>query len=270
MKRLLLTAAIVSSSWASSTATAQYFGPRLGFPGHAAWGAPIGAPIVLPPPPIAFYDNPWIGAIPRWSRVTPFPPVTPSYPVASYVPHAFSVNITPTEIDIRTPGFEYRAERHLVPSSAADFAPLPTYPGTGSLSDAAYRLAAALSVRPDGDVWLEYLQPERVAQTSDANELAELSLRYQGVIANPDLAWLVNLDGFREVLGQLSGMSREAPSAPVAITDAEPNADATPREESPASVETPTNENSGGADVPKDANEVEELPAPKAEPTTSV
>jgi len=258
MKRLLLSAAIVSSIWAASTASAQYFGPRLGFPGRSVFAAPI----VLPPPPMAFYYGPRIGAIPRWSRAMPIPPVPPAYPTTSYVPRPFSLNITPTEIDIRTPGFEYRAERGFIPESIPGFRSPPSYPNTGSLTEAAYRLAAALSSRSDGEIWLEYLQPERVAESSDPGELAELILRYRGVMSNPDLAWLADEDGFQQVLQQLSAISRESDAAAMESPSAAPI-----DKQTPAPVETPTKE------IPpatKPRVEAEELPAPKAEPTTSV
>lgn len=265
MKRFLLTAAIVSSGWTASTASAQYFGPRFGFPGRAAFALPFGPPIVLPPAPMAYRYGPPIGAIARWSRFPPVSPVLPAYPVASYVPRPLSVDISPNRIDIRTPGFEYRAERHLVPQSATDFMPLPIHPGTGSLSEAAYRLAAALSARPDGEVWLDYLQPERIARSADPGELAELSPRYQGVMANPDLAWLAKEDGFREILGQLSGMSQEPASSSIQTPIPAPA-----NEQKPRPVQTPTNEVPREEAPVEKASQAEELPAPKAEPTTSV
>jgi hypothetical protein len=60
-------------------------------------------------------------------------------------------------------------------------------------------LTQSLAQLRDGERWLEYLSPHRVIDLIKSNSfdaLAELSRRYDGVLNNPALSRLANLDGF--------------------------------------------------------------------------
>jgi hypothetical protein len=61
-------------------------------------------------------------------------------------------------------------------------------------------LARSLASRSGGDVWLEYLAPDRVSELIESDNAAtlaaELVQRYDGVHNNPALAWIANMSGF--------------------------------------------------------------------------
>lgn len=107
----------------------------------------------------------------------------------------------------------YAMSRPIIPSNSLGSSPR-------TLATAARRLYTALSARPDdGDVWLQYLQPDAVAVAADSgrlsNEVLALAQRYEGVTMNPELRWITRLPGFertRMMLGQWSSSAVTAPA----------------------------------------------------------
>ncbi|QEF99044.1 hypothetical protein Mal15_31030 [Stieleria maiorica] len=93
-----------------------------------------------------------------------------------------------------------------------------------ALRDAAKRLYQALARRPDdGDVWLEYLQPDRIVAAADSGQLSpsiqELYTRFQGVTMNPDLVVMTRIDGFRQTFQLLGAWIEDANDSPQAAQD---------------------------------------------------
>lgn len=290
LRSLLLGGLISASLLGSTQASAQYFGPAFfGFrPGLTVGVGPGVA----------------IGAIPRWSRRAPiyssryaplYPPigyrgaavvvpVLPATPLPPTQPYGYAApnpiqpievqsrfSFGPGHIDIQVPGFSYQARRG-VAAFPADHPMPPTSMGNGnahrghSLGHPALRLADALAQREEGEVWLDYLQPERLATTDNPAELDELALRYQGVMANPDLAWLRGVDGFSETVAWLSQgqapPNQFAPEPSVAV--AEP---LTPKSGEPTLAPAlPEQE----PEAREESSSLETLPAPAPEPTTSL
>jgi hypothetical protein len=149
----------------------------------------------------------------------------------------------------------------------------------------ALRLAAALSDREEGQVWLEYLQPERLLMTDNPAELADLALRYRGVTANPDLAWVSRLDGFSETVGWLSQRLPLETEPVRPATFAKPSQAENPQGNSESNsqgndsrIKSKKDEPTLAPALPEEENVVpkqeksaiENLPAPAADATTSI
>jgi hypothetical protein len=97
----------------------------------------------------------------------------------------------------------------VVPVNPADLA--------GQLRSASQQLSRSLSTRRDGDVWMEYLAPDRISQwmaSGNSAELHELLTHYDGVVGNPQLSSIAAARGFattRSLLRQY--VSQHAESA---------------------------------------------------------
>lgn len=100
-----------------------------------------------------------------------------------------------------------------------------------ALRQAAETLYRTLAARPDdGEVWLEYLQPERIIAATESGQLSasmnELHSRFLGVTKNPDLLVMTRINGFQRTL-QLLGMWIELEGDASAADDfVEPSEDA--------------------------------------------
>ena len=288
LQSVLLGGLISASLMGSSQVSAQYFAPAFfGFrPGLSVGVGPGVA----------------IGAIPRWSRRSPIygPRYVPSYPPIGYRGNVVEVPVLPAAplpptppygspspvqpvdfqsrfsfgpgyIDIQVPGFSYQARRGSIASSAG-----PPLPSTSmddnhrqdvhALGHPALRFAESLARREDGKVWLEYLQPERLMTIANPAELEELALRYQGVLANPDLAWLRGVDGFGETVAWLN-QGQVPRDAPVAEQRAGTSQTRRPNSGEPTLAPAlPVDER----DRREESSSLERLPAPTPEPTTSL
>jgi hypothetical protein len=81
------------------------------------------------------------------------------------------------------------------------------------LRGAAERLARTLSLREDGDVWLNYLGPQRIIENVDygrsPSELQDLILNYDGVVSNGTLRSIQFARGFIESRDLLRQYLRE-------------------------------------------------------------
>ncbi|MDE0865880.1 MAG: hypothetical protein OSA98_19000, partial [Rubripirellula sp.] len=156
-----------------------------------------------------------IGAIPV---LVPYPYATiavPAYPGFVYPPEYLSyypeVVYPETGIPPRIgPGGVYRSARPGV------IPPLPE-----RLRDAAERLARTLSLREDGDVWLNYLGPQRIIENVDYSwspeTVHDLIINYDGVVTNGRLGSIQYARGFaetRDLLRQYLQTPEAIPSAP--------------------------------------------------------
>ncbi|MGV3484147.1 MAG: hypothetical protein ACO1RT_07005 [Planctomycetaceae bacterium] len=150
----------------------------------------------------------------------------------------------------------------------ADNLPADAIPG--ALRDAAHRLSANLSRRPnDADIWLGYLAPDRILAALDSGSspkrMAELLRSYDGVTANPSLDWLVRTDGFeatRRLLRQWIESSATASAqttSPAAATPAPPRSKPIPPQDPPASE-------SGEPAATEQQESAASPPSPTAEP----
>jgi hypothetical protein len=78
--------------------------------------------------------------------------------------------------------------------------PSPAPVSLATLSFAAETLRRTLASRRDGDVWLDYLQPETIIMAADSGwptpELNNLRTRFDGVTMNRELAAITRLPGF--------------------------------------------------------------------------
>nr|WP_161501446.1 hypothetical protein [Rhodopirellula sp. SM50] len=154
--------------------------------------------------------------------------------------------------DYRSPAPAYRSPeyRSRVPnygSSVPQYGSSGSYrPGSGggipdlttpiefslpALRQAAETLYRTLAARPDdGEVWLEYLQPERIIAATESGRLSasmnELHSRFLGVTKNPDLVVMTRVNGFQRTL-QLLGIWIELEGDTSAADDVvEPSEDA--------------------------------------------
>ncbi|QDV82415.1 hypothetical protein [Stieleria magnilauensis] len=128
--------------------------------------------------------------------------------------------------EYRSPAPEYRSPAPQYGSSVPQYGSSGNYrPGSGGgipdltspiefslpeLRQAAETLYRTLAARPDdGEVWLEYLQPERIIAATESGQLSasmsELHSRFLGVTKNPDLVVMTRINGFQRTL-QLLGM----------------------------------------------------------------
>ncbi len=82
------------------------------------------------------------------------------------------------------------------------------------LWEAASQLARSLVSQRDAEMWTNYLAPDRIVaaiEQGNRGSVARLTDHYDGVTANPQLAWLTRLDGFaatRSLLHQYVGSRR--------------------------------------------------------------
>ena len=95
------------------------------------------------------------------------------------------------------------------------------------LRDAAERLARTLSVREDGDVWLNYLGPQRIIENVDyswpSEAVQDLIINYDGVVSNGRLGSIQFARGFaetRDLLRQYLRTPDAIPSAPSSASGA--------------------------------------------------
>ena len=130
----------------------------------------------------------------------------------------------------------------------------------------AQALKRSLSTRrDDSDVWLNYLQPDRIIETIQRGESAD-SLRtllgnYDGVLANPGLTSISRASGFRET-HQLLRAFIESPPAASSVPTPSPARDAADPFAAPA-PEVGTNEPAPAPPIePVNESSSEELPLP--------
>ncbi len=223
-KLVLLFAVIVSAAGSCSVATAQYFGmPGFGYappvsvtigPGPGfGWARPDAyvGPAYYPSPMAVMADH---MARRRFEMAERFAarygyPYGPSYVVVA--PIVEVAPVLPMEpampLDQADPYGDYDGSGS-EPQYGYDPS-LDVVPDSGAFARAAERLTSALSQMENGEVWIEYLESNLLAQMASRGQLLSesamrnLSARYQGVVANPDLNWLRNLDGFDDVMAGL-------------------------------------------------------------------
>ncbi|MEM6366641.1 MAG: hypothetical protein AAF745_19600, partial [Planctomycetota bacterium] len=226
-----------------TTSSAQFYGP-FGF----------GVPIV-PGPVIATPFGPAIGP-PLPYRARRFGYVTPSvssrvavdaYGGVQIDTPGFKMNLPGVAPVVVGPAVTTEITPNLEPMSAG----VPDVQTRIKIREAVDRLTRALSGHSSETVWLDYLQPQRIAMLLDQLELATspdeqaqyqsqlamLGRNFAGVLANPELAWITRLDGFQTVAAGLAGFgargdvsvpssdaAQDAASAPAAIDDASESA----------------------------------------------
>lgn len=130
-----------------------------------------------------FLERPVLNAAPPLPPVLPYPGVID--PSDRYLEHLLEDEAYPTE-------------------PREDFA-LPEMPSeSGAFAASASRLSRELSRHENGEMWIDFLQPDQLAAMAadgllpSGLELRDLAARYQGVLANPDLAWLRRVGGFED------------------------------------------------------------------------
>lgn len=124
---------------------------------------------------------------------------------------------------------------------------------------AASELDDALAAQQDGDVWQDYLQPQTIAElfrsrnarAADAQSLHELQINFEATVGNPELRWVTKIAGFtatRQLLNEWFQRRSASDESGMEI-------------QMGPEIET-------GPDIQPDHEniEVEELPAPVAEP----
>ena len=160
----------------------------------------------------------------------PLPPVAGFFPLP--VPYRFAVAAVPAYPVIAVPAYpavvypeipSYEYPRVIYPD--VEVARQPLYgdvisssrprlelPLPERLRTAAETLARTLSLREDGDVWLNYLGPQRIIENVDysrpASELRDLIINYDGVVSNGTLGSIQYARGFaasRDLLRQYLG-----------------------------------------------------------------
>ncbi|MEO1525961.1 MAG: hypothetical protein AAFX06_11035 [Planctomycetota bacterium] len=146
--------------------------------------------------------------------------------------------------------------------------PMGQAPSRG-LAESAQRLSNALSSRgEDGQVWLEYLQPDVIARAAEQGQLtpdvATLAERFEGVTMNPQLRSITRLPGFEGTRIYLSQAATSVPTqAPIPTEAAATPAEAASR--APATGTDPSSDLPSGipspqADAPTES--IETLPEP--------
>lgn len=160
----------------------------------------------------------------------PLPPVARFFPLP--VPYPYAVAAAPAYPVIAVPSYpgfvypeitSYQYPHVIYPD--VEVASQPFYDGVvrssrprlemplpERLRMAAETLARTLSLREDGDVWLNYLGPQRIIENVDyglpASELQDLIINYDGVVSNGTLGAIQYARGFaasRDLLGQYLG-----------------------------------------------------------------
>ncbi len=233
--------------------------PILPTPYYAdAWGAWPPAPVIVGPPSRVRVQTPFFSLNIGPGSIVPPPYAGYDDRYESYRPRYDSRYDSRYDYGYRSP-YErgYSEPRSLVPEYQS---PLPHYgssvpqygssgsyrPGSGggipdvtspiqfslpALRQAAETLYRTLAARPDdGDVWLQYLQPERIIAATESGQLSasmiELHSRFLGVTKNPDLVVMTRINGFQRTL-QLLGIWIELEGdTPVANDVVEPSEDA--------------------------------------------
>lgn len=160
-----------------------------------------------------------------YRRYPPLPPYAGflplPYPYAIAVPPAFPVIDVPVYPRFFYPGisrFEYpqgvypdfaTSGQPLLEETISSSRPRLVSPLPERLRTAAETLARTLSLREDGDVWLNYLGPQRIIENVDygrpASELQDLIVNYDGVVTNGSLKSIEYARGFatsRDLLRQ--------------------------------------------------------------------
>jgi len=229
----------------SERADAQFYrGPR-------GRGPIVVAPPIVPMPYLGdpffgrgIYPPPGIGGPPSGVRVrTPFfslnvdpggymPPRVYNDPYQSYRPrYDYDVpppsglyGVAPEAEPYRyRPGVDGGVPELTAPPAAAVSPQAGQRFSRGQLRRSAAMLRAALSVRgEEGQVWLDFLQPEAIVAAAEGRyfefDLAEMARRYEGVTTNPDLGHIRTLPGFtttRDLLAmwanQLESTSADPP-----------------------------------------------------------
>jgi len=201
---------------APTPASAQWFGP---------WGIPVSpyGPGIVPTP-----YGPAIAAPPRRRSRRVAVPVVPAPPVGEYRYRGFGadVRVGPFgSLSVRTPGFSMDSSPGVAPAlpESAD-APLMGREFVAEMLDAAERLESSLVNRDDGDVWIDYLAPSRVADlvrqwaagNGVSREVSERKTAFDGVVANGQLRWLRSLPGFETIRRGLGVMVEGQPASSAA------------------------------------------------------
>ena len=167
----------------------------------------------------------------------PLPPVAGFFPLP--VPYRFAVAAVPAYPVIAVPAYpavvypeipSYEYPRVIYPDVEVARQPIDDdvisssrprleLPLPERLRTAAETLARTLSLREDGDVWLNYLGPQRIIENVDygrpAAELQDLIINYDGVVSNGTLGSIQYARGFaasRDLLRQYLG-TQESPAA---------------------------------------------------------
>ncbi len=199
--------------------------------------------------PVVAYPRPFIG-LPAYRPLPAFGvvPVVPAYPaVAAYRVPVFPVPVVEpmVQVEAAIPVQGYQVTRPSTDGNVAE-----------DLRRAAIRLQYSLSLRHDGDVWLDYLNPALIIASVESGSatpsLAALISNYDGVVANGSLRPIYTASGFNEtrellrVYVDMQPAQRPVPAPPVAAAKASPT-----QGEQQADSLDPL------------ANAEEELPAPK-------
>lgn len=103
---------------------------------------------------------------------------------------------------------------------------VPRVRSTGSGPE---RLARSLASREGGDRWLEHLAPHRVIELmkqNDGQAISELLRRYDGVLNNPELRAIANMDGFEATRALLYQFANARPAQQEPIPDPPPISEA--------------------------------------------
>jgi hypothetical protein len=166
----------------------------------------------------------------RSYRTRRFPPAVGVFPLPVPYPYAYpyAVASVPTFPVIAVPAYPnaYGYEYPEVVYPGAAIVGQPVHEGAYSsnrprlevplperLRGAAERLARTLSLREDGDVWLNYLGPQRIIENVDygrsPSELQDLILNYDGVVSNGTLRSIQFARGFIESRDLLRQYLRE-------------------------------------------------------------
>jgi len=281
-------------------------GPRPAWVSPPGWDSPYRAPPAFGPP--LLFAPPAFGLPSRYMarRQAMMDRFASAYSLPGLIPLPISPYAAPYDpappYQIAPDGFAYEPSLPTLPVEpfVEPFA-TDTYPEfnnpefnnpefnneAGAFAAATGRLTNALSRRENGDVWIEYLQCGRLADAAAAGQLPagidirNLAAKYQGVIANPDLAWLMAADGFQETLAGLSAITNtgsefEPPqSTPEPARSYSPQSDSTPSDSTPSDSAKDSGElfqPPGGVttvapeseSAPRES-QAEELPAPKPE-----
>ncbi len=259
----LLLAVLSSTAAGQVVRVGPYGGVRVRAPGF--W-------MNLPGPPIAppFYRSPF-GIAPVYGPPIPVPLYpfryevqrVPSYAIPApnfrmdyYGPGgsgSISVGSSPV---VSVPS--YSSDRQAV--SQVAYPPANLSDLQSQLYDAATRLTRSISARRDGEPWMNYLAPHRIVAALERGEttgLNELVVHYNGVVANPKLAFVANLDGFaatRSLLPQyLASLNGQIPAAGTEVIEQPPRQDRSESDSGESLLPVPT-------PVP--------LPEPQADPAS--
>lgn len=186
-----------------------------------------------------YYPAPRVAPVYHTVPVYPAPiypaPIYPApiYHSRVYVP-AYRYPYYNAPIDSRS---NYQTARPIVTHSSvvhASFDTVPTDQVPERLRSAALALKESISQRKDdGDIWLDYLSPEKIVDTVDENQppnrLREVLSNFEGVLGNTSLVSIQSARGFREthqLLRQFVG-DQDGPSAENATSIADDDDDST-------------------------------------------